>query len=165
MNFDDLDDQQEDLGPDRNLGIEAGLGLDTGKGGAAKRYKARIPKFVEDGRPLPKLRHHALWLLHNLVAHPLLAVLPNARIVAFHERTSAWLNHQEKAVSHQPSANSPGGESKLASRAARRPEIRHRTSWIFHNLVAHLAIGLFPCAASFRIHDWSAKKMAVPGWV
>jgi hypothetical protein len=157
MNFDDLmKDKEEDLGPDRtpsgvpqgrNLGLEAGMGLDSG---AAERYRARIPKFEQDGKPLPKLRHHSFWLLHNCVAHPVLAVLPFTFALKFHELTSAWLNHVE------PFHRDLGRY---------RPAIRRPALWALHNLGAHVAIGLWPSQTTFRFHDWSAKAMAVPGWV
>src|SRR4051812_2055104 len=50
------------------------------------RYGRRIPRHDSPAQ------HHVYWLLHNLVAHPLLGVLPTQRVVDFHELTSWWLN-------------------------------------------------------------------------
>ena len=65
--------------------------------GAQQRYVDRIRLFAEDGRGMPRLRHHAFWMLHNCVAHPLLAIgRPRRSTVTteFHEITSHWLNHE-----------------------------------------------------------------------
>jgi hypothetical protein len=40
-----------------------------------------------------------------------------------------------------------------------------RRKWVFHNVAAHLAIGLVPCRATFAWHDRSADDMNEPHWV
>lgn len=40
-----------------------------------------------------------------------------------------------------------------------------RLWWVVHNLVAHPAIALVPCATTFRWHDETARRMRVRGWV
>ena len=155
----------------RNLGIEAALRgharpVDTTPTpearrsmGAAARYTERIGRFERDGRPLPRLRHHGLWMLHNCVAHPFLAaagqhVPPLA--IEFHELTSLWLNHVDAVVR-------PSGRHRVISSPV--PEVKKTGLWMLHNIVAHAAIGLLPCKATFGLHDWSARAMNVPGWV
>jgi len=122
-------------------------------GSAQGRYRARIKKFVQDKRPYPRLRHHVLWLLHNCVAHPVLAVLPDHATVEFHELTSQWLNHREPNINQYRILH------------FKVPAIPDRALWFLHNAVAHVGIGLFPSKATFDFHDWSAEKMNVPGWV
>lgn len=112
------------------------------------RYYNRIRSFQRDGKPYPQLRHHALWLLHNCVAHPVLAIWPTRGAVEFHQLTSNWLNHRPEAI----------GLPQL-------PEVRKRRAWVVHNLVAHLLIGLIPCRHTFQWHDQTAREMEVPGWV
>ena len=165
MNFSDAEDVEpgRDLGDKRNLGIEAGLGHDVtekpkGKGGSAERYRVRLPKFEVDGRPLPRLRHHALWLLHNCVAHPVLALSPSVPAIEFHELTSAWLNHVAPLTG-------PSGSLFMRTVKVRKPEIEKPVRWAVHNLLSHVAIGLLPCEATFKLHDVTASWMAVKGWV
>jgi hypothetical protein len=63
-----------------------------------ERYKARQAAFEEAAEfdektfPSPWLKHQALWWLHNLVAHPILAFSPTRKAVEIHELTSRWLN-------------------------------------------------------------------------
>lgn len=111
------------------------------------RFHERVKLFHADGAANPTLRHHALWFLHNCVAHPLLAVAPGQKSVQFHDLTSAWLNHVEKV---RPSAI---------------PRVTNKGLWVLHNAVSHIAIGLVPCKRTFEVHDWTAKLMQVPGWV
>jgi hypothetical protein len=156
----EYDKDEEGLGPSdlrgkRNLGIEAGIADE--QGGSAERYRARIPKFEDDGKPLPKLRHHALWMLHNLVAHPVLGVLPTEPAIEFHELTSMWLNHVAPPV--------VGERTFFRNIRGSKPVIERPALWALHNLVGHVAIGLLPCKATFKLHDWTAKLMRVPGWV
>ena len=134
---------------------------DRAKGSAA-RYKARIQSFVLDERPLPKVRHHALWLLHNCVAHPLLALGPTTYAMDFHELTSAWLNHKGQSV-HHTMADTRG--AKWLSYVLPKIKPHRRRYWVFHNVVAHALIGVAPTELTFKFHDWSANEMDVPGWV
>lgn len=118
------------------------------KEGSAQRYRERIEKFKADGKAFPRVRHYLFWVLHNLVAHPILGLIPNQVTVDFHEVTSKWLNHEEERFLDTPV-----------------PVIRDRLGWLYHNIVAHVAIGLLPCETTFDIHDTSAKDMNVEGWV
>jgi hypothetical protein len=89
--------------------------------GARKRYVARIGKFIEDGRPLPRLRHHALWMLHNCVAHPLLAAAGTdvpLLAVEFHELTSQWLNRQPYERRPTPADFFPSAKPKARAASA-----------------------------------------------
>jgi hypothetical protein len=44
------------------------------------------------GRKLPLAQHYAWWLIHNLVAHPAIGVLPIEATFEFHDWTSRKLN-------------------------------------------------------------------------
>jgi len=113
---------------------------------AGLRYYRRRKAFMTDGRPLGKARHHALWLLHNVVAHPLLGIAPNEATVALHQITSAWLN-KEPYVPRDV------------------PEIPDLFAWRIHNIVAHVLIGVSPTIRAFNYHDLSAEDMGVKHWV
>jgi hypothetical protein len=126
--------------------------------GAHDRYGVRIGYFKEDGRALPRLRHHLLWLLHNCVAHPILAVAVTQPTVEFHSLTSEWLNHVR-------SNYYPRQRYHRREFAYEMPVIEKRLLWVFHNAVAHPLIGLLPFKPVFALHDWSAKIMGVPNWV
>jgi len=133
--------------------------------GAEKRFDERIGLFVKDGDPMPRVRHHMLWLLHNCVAHPLLAVAGKnvpPLAVEFHELTSLWLNH--KPFGSGPVL--PGEKQKFRHVVEfTMPKVERPFVWALHNLVAHTMIGLAPCKATFKFHDWTARLMDVPGWV
>lgn len=126
------------------------------KKGSAARFRARLERFKRDGRPLPRLRHQAFWLVHNCVAHPLLAVAPGVKAVEFHALTSAWLNHW-------PFPGVEGPAERFVE--ADLPKIPKRGAWFIHNTVGHIAIGLWPTERMFALHDRTAKAMDVPGWV
>lgn len=130
--------------------------------GAQKRYADRVRLFAEDGRSMPRLRHRAFWLLHNCVAHPLLALgsrRGSTLTTEFHEITSRWLNHESMTAY----ASRRGQFYRVVH--VHVPEVAKPVSWVIHNVIAHVAIGLLPCKPTFDFHDWSAKVMAVPGWV
>jgi hypothetical protein len=123
-----------------------------------ERYRQRIPLFEADGRPRPRLRHRAHWLLHNCIVHPILAVLPNERATELHTLSSVWLN---RTWTRRPRKFAQVTLPLAAPRIAGSS----RAWWIFHNLFVHPAIGVAPISAMFRLHDWTADKMDVPGWV
>lgn len=118
---------------------------------SAQRYAARLDWWTgDDDLDVESMRraHDRLWLLHNVVAHPLLGIWPRSQYtVDFHQLTSAWLNT---------------GESYKSVNA---PRVSNRAWWMIHNVVAHLAIGFLPNKHTFEFHDWTAKKMAVKDWV
>ncbi len=119
--------------------------------GAQKRFSERLIKFETDGKPNPELRHAALWLIHNCVAHPLLGLLPGQHTTELHELTSCWLNKfpvQDLDMVMAPTITD-----------------ENRGWWLFHNLIAHVFIGVAPIQEAFDLHDWSATKMGVKGWV
>jgi hypothetical protein len=115
--------------------------------GAEVRHRKRIAKWNRATRVAPKLRHHAWWLLHNAVAHPVIGVWPTRASVWFHDWTSQQLNRRRTFV-----------RSPL-------PVIEARVAWIKHNVVAHLAIGLLPSTRTFRWHDRTASEMNVRDWI
>ncbi len=128
--------------------------------GAEQRFHARIPLFVKDGRPNPRLRHHTHWLIHNCIVHPLLGVIPNQRTAELHSLSSNWLNHRAGDWKQRLR----GGAYQTFSPIPQIPEGK-RGWWLLHNVVAHMAIGLCPTKPAFDLHDWSAEKMDVPGWL
>lgn len=152
MNFEDFE----------RLVVDVTLGKDRIYQGSQIRYKARQAAFEEAAEfdektfPSPWLKHQALWWLHNLVAHPILAFSPTRKAVEIHELTSRWLNLDD--VPYRGKVLKTDGLPNL-------PEIPNRRAWILHNLVAHVGIGLFPCKLTFEYHDKTAEEMQVPGWV
>ena len=87
------------------------------------------------------------WLVHNCLAHPLLGLLPCGLTVWAHDRSADWLNL------------SPGAtRSEL-------PRIPNRWAWITHNCIAHPLMGLAPLRRPFDLHEHSAARMQVDGWV
>jgi len=135
------------------------------RGGSRERYLDRIDLFKQDDRPMPRLRHHALWMLHNCVAHPLLAVTGrrvSSLAVEFHELTSLWLNHLGPRRWRSPPS---GPDTYRHQTEFRMPEVRKAGFWMLHNVIAHAAIGLVPCKTTFDAHDWTARLIDVPGWV
>jgi hypothetical protein len=131
----------------RRTELEINLDMRTAEG----RYRRRVLDWIGPSRGLARvgerLGHHGWWLLHNLVAHPLLGLAVNHRSVALHDWTSRRLHRQTYAPAPSPS-----------------PVVERRFWWVVHNLFAHAAIGLVPCEATFRWHDASARRMQVPGW-
>ncbi len=109
---------------------------------ASSRYQARKGYFKS------KLEHHAQWVLHNCLVHPLLGLAKSRLTVDLHSVSSFWLNKVEDVEVPRPNV----------------PEA-HAGWWLFHNLVAHPLIGMLPIQATFDLHDWSAEKMKAPGWV
>lgn len=54
-----------------------------------ERFEKRQVIFEE--KNLPKWLHHAWWIIHNAVAHPLIAIAPMKKTFAFHDYTSRKL--------------------------------------------------------------------------
>lgn len=127
--------------------------------GSKDRFHSRISKFIGDGRPNPKLRYHAFWILHNCVIHPLLAIKPGVLTSELHELTSQWLNHREPLVMKFM-------EGKLGRNLYHQPpKVNKPMAWFIHNAIAHPAIGFFPSELTFNFHDKTAVSMEEPGWV
>lgn len=148
--------------------------MEFGPYGSRERYTERLQRFEKDGAPYPKLRHYALWLLHNCVSHPLLAIYPGSMAVEFHDLTSQWLNGETTRdrhlmeEPHRSEAKRRGMHLPMLHGrwlTVRMPKIQDRKAWVVHNALAHIAIGIFPCTATFSFHDRTADKMKVPGWV
>jgi hypothetical protein len=115
--------------------------------GSEYRYQKRRARWTSVARLAPRVRHHFWWILHNVVAHPLVGVGPSAATIWYHDWTSQRLNLQRKL------------------RPSPRPEMTRRSQWIVHNVACHVAIGLVPCAATFAWHDMTADEMGEPYWV
>ncbi len=62
--------------------------------GSGKRFAEREKQHRETD--LPVIRHRAWWLLHNLVAHPLIGVAPVRWAFEFHDWTSRKMSGEEK---------------------------------------------------------------------
>lgn len=51
------------------------------------------PKKIDiNPHKLPRVQHHFWWLLHNLVAHPAIGLVPVKATFDFHDWTSRKLN-------------------------------------------------------------------------
>lgn len=60
--------------------------------GSAGRFKARIEKFKSNGAKFPRTQHYFWWIIHNLLAHGALAIIPCSYTFRFHDWTSRKLN-------------------------------------------------------------------------
>lgn len=60
--------------------------------GSEGRFYARIKKFEKAGKPFPKTQHLFWWVVHNALAHTLLAIFPVRWSFQFHDWTSLKLN-------------------------------------------------------------------------
>ena len=48
--------------------------------------------FTINPRELPRVKHYIWWLIHNLVAHPAIGLVPIKATFDFHDWTSRKLN-------------------------------------------------------------------------
>lgn len=62
---------------------------------SSERFKSRIENYRQ--RDLPAWMHHAWWVLHNCVAHPMIGICPVEVAFRFHDYTSRKINLQEEA--------------------------------------------------------------------
>lgn len=67
------------------------FGFDQPEDGSEDRYKDRWALW--EGMKLGAVRHYTWWLVHNLVAHPLIAVAPIRPAFRFHD----WTSHRMHA--------------------------------------------------------------------
>jgi hypothetical protein len=116
----------------------------------AKRYQCRKAKWALTQLTLHSWRHFGWWLLHNAIAHPLLAI-PNVVGLWAHDYTSHKLNLRYQR---------DGGFQRSTP-----PVVARWGWWILHNVLAHILIGIAPCAVTFAFHDYSAAQMQVEDWV
>jgi hypothetical protein len=56
--------------------------------GSEDRFKAQTDAHA----PLPVIEHRAWWLVHNLIAHPLIGILPVRFAFKFHDWTSRQMS-------------------------------------------------------------------------
>ena len=110
------------------------------------RYEMRKARWKKSGVVFPRLRHHFWWVLHNVVAHPLLAY-PTSLGLWFHDWTSMHLNQKTKFV------------------ASPWPEPPRWHEWVLHNVAVHATIGVAPCFLTFQWHDINSEQMDVEDWV
>jgi len=136
---------------------------DEQKRGSEGRFYARIERFKEDSRAIPLLRHHALWMVHNCVSHPVLAVMHNDAALEFHELTSQWLSKKPAAKS-ETLFGAPIHHRRILNMPP-APVVRNKVAWFVHNAIAHPLIGILPTKLTFDFHDKTAEWMDVPKWV
>lgn len=130
--------------------VESPTGELTSADDSGTRFEDRLGAFREHYGPRAgALVHGAWWLAHNCVAHPLLGVAPSAHTVALHDWTSDGLNLR------------PAGRESRSP----LPDVGRRAWWVLHNCVAHPLIGVLPSALAFWLHDETAERMEVDGWV
>ena len=48
---------------------------------------------------------------------------------------------------------------KFKARGVRFPRLQHYGWWMFHNIVAHGLLAIYPCRFTFRFHDWTSVKL------
>lgn len=130
-----------------------------------ERYSFRLLHFKLDKNKFHRLRHYFYWLVHNCFSHLLLGLFPNNKTFEIHELTSQWLN--QRAIISVPTYTPKTGVSKRLERLLifKQPLIQNRIWWLVHNSIVHMLIGVLPIRIMFKLHDWSAKKMNVNGWV
>lgn len=135
------------------------------------RYHRRIEAWMGVFGQKGRWAHRAHWLLHNNLVHPLLAaatladqvidalaeeplVYPSLSAYAedLHHVSSHWLNQPEQNPVPKAPHIPPIPDEKLGA-------------WVVHNLVVHPLIGLCPCRETFQMHDDSAARVGVKGWV
>lgn len=58
--------------------------------GSKERFHSRINVYKKEEKPVYK--HHAWWLVHNCVAHPLIGFLPCKATFDFHDWTYKKIN-------------------------------------------------------------------------
>lgn len=66
------------------------FGFDKPEDGSEERFHERIRVFEEANKP--KAKHHFWWLVHNAIAHPLIALMPIRTFFKFHDWTSHKIN-------------------------------------------------------------------------
>ena len=111
------------------------------------RFRNRVASvFLEEENGY--IKHSALWFFHNCIAHPILGIIPSKHTVKLHEWASKKLANKSTENMVVPPV----------------PVIKNYLAWLNHNVVAHIAIGLVPCDATFYYHDKTAKEMDIPGW-
>lgn len=66
----------------------------------------------------------------------------------------------------QEEATKLGAEGRFAARiekfrkyGSRAPLLSHYCEWLFHNMVAHGLLAIAPCRWTFRLHDWSSRRL------
>lgn len=116
--------------------------------------------------PLKTKPHHRFfWVLHNCLAHFILAFFPNHYAFEFHELTNKWL------ISGAAIVPVPTYHQKNGVRYVYRQSFDYKPVvvkgkyrkfwWVFHNSAVHMMVGLLPIAIIMKLHAWSAKKAGV----
>lgn len=136
--------------------------ITVSKNTSETRYDNRRKQWVSDFKGKKKLvqtlKHYGWWIVHNFIAHPLLAFLYKLEIsVKIHDWTSQKLN-KINGTMHTSIQSTFLHNCPL-------PNPQNIWWWIIHNLIIHPLIGIIPCKITFNLHDLSAKNMKTPGWV
>lgn len=64
--------------------------VSSDEAGSEQRYENRVETFQKENKPVYK--HHAWWLIHNCIAHPLIGIIPSKATFDFHDWTSKKIN-------------------------------------------------------------------------
>lgn len=70
------------------------FGFDKPEDGSEERYHDRWSLWT--GAKLGGLQHYGWWLAHNLVAHPLIGLIPLKPLFAFHDWTSRRMHNDRQ---------------------------------------------------------------------
>lgn len=99
-------------------------------------------------RRLPMLRFASWWVLHNVIAHMFLGILPFKPFIWFHDWTSKHLNREPFGADQWwPIAELKASESPIFM----SPE--HYFLWVIHHSIVHPLIGILPFEFAFKAHD------------
>lgn len=66
------------------------FGFDQPEDGSEDRFYKRLEDFRQ--KAIPVAVHHAWWVVHNCVAHPLIGLIPIKTFFNFHDYTSRKIN-------------------------------------------------------------------------
>lgn len=115
---------------------------------------------------LTKQQHYLLWVLHNCLAHFILAFFPNHYAFEFHELTNKWMNGEVASAlvpTYQKEKGLYGVRYVYRQAFDYKPVMikgKYRKFWwVFHNAVVHMMVGLLPFKPLMKIYNWSAKKV------
>jgi hypothetical protein len=91
---DGLRDVQKEVHQAGLKGIMFGFNRD--EDGSQERFHDHISLFRRAFRSFPRARHHAWWLVHNCISHPLIGLLPIKLFFDFHDWTSRMMHPTQK---------------------------------------------------------------------
>ena len=112
------------------------------------------------------MREYFLGVLHNCVAHLIIAFLPNSHYAfEFHALTEKWLNEgpiRTLSATYNNKSGSYGVRYVYWQSFDYRPvKIKSKVWWWFNNAIAHLFVGLLPVKMMTKVCNWSEQKAIV----